>query len=197
MTNSFHEVRFPASLSQKSRGGPVRAVDVLTLASGAEERNAIWAGARRVYSMSVGLSAVEDLRELLAFYEARGGALYGFRFKDPLDFGVLNGAIGVGDGVQASFQLSKGTRIITKPVAGTVRVFVNGVQKTLTTHFTVDVTTGIVSFTAGNIPADGAAITASFEFDVPVRFDVEQLDINFSQLSAGDALRIKLVEVVQ
>jgi uncharacterized protein (TIGR02217 family) len=86
-------------------------------------------------------------------------------------------------------------RAINKPVAGSVRVAVAGVEATAGTAFTVDTTTGIVTFLAGHIPPDGAAITAGFQFDVPVRFDTDYLEIDHAAFAAGAIPKIPLVEI--
>jgi uncharacterized protein (TIGR02217 family) len=83
-------------------------------------------------------------------------------------------------------------RAITRPVAGTVRVAVNGIE---TARFTVNAATGIVTFNAGSIPAAGAAVTAGFEFDVPARFDTDSLSINLANFAAGDIPEIPVVEI--
>ena len=82
---------------------------------------------------------------------------------------------------------------ITKPVAGTIVVAVNGVAET---HFSVDPMTGLVTFQAGHIPASGAAVTAGFEFDVAARFDTDLLKINLNHFAAGDIPDIPIVEIL-
>ena len=100
----------------------------------------------------------------------------------------------------ATFQLVKRygsglrdhVRVISKPVAGSVVVAVNG---TPTANFTLDATAGLVTFLAGSIPGVGVEVTAGFEFDVPVRFDTDQLSINLQNFAAGDIPEIPVVEV--
>ncbi len=82
----FHEIRFPANLSFGASGGPERRTEVVTLANGYEERNTPWAHARRRYDAGLGLSALDDLAVLIAFFEARQGQLIGFRWKDWSDY---------------------------------------------------------------------------------------------------------------
>ena len=59
--------------------------------------------------------------------------------------------------------------------------------------WTVDTTNGQVTFSSA--PADGAAITAGFQFDVPVRFDTDKLAINLTNFAAGEVPAIPLVEI--
>jgi uncharacterized protein (TIGR02217 family) len=209
---SFHEIRFPTAISRAAHGGPERRTDVVVLGSGAEERNARWADSRRSYNAGWGIKSLDDLHTVIAFFEERRGKLHGFRWRDPTDYKscppeatptALDQQIGIGNGATASFQLAKryGTgfnpwiRTIRKPVAGTVLVAVAGVVQTVGTHYTVDHTTGIVTFLAGHIPASGAAVTAGFEFDVPVRFDTDKLEINIQGVRHGAIPSIPIVEI--
>lgn len=210
---SFHEIRFPTAISFHSSGGPERKTEIVTLGSGFEERNAVWANSRRRYDVGYGVKTLDDLHAVIGFFEARMARLYGFRLKDFSDFkscapgasvSPTDQAIGTGDGSEAQFQLVKTyisgsaswVRTINKPVSGTVRVAVAGVEKTITTHFTVDTATGIITFTAGNIPTVGQAITAGFEFDTPVRFDTDSLVINLANFQAGEIPSIPLAEIL-
>ena len=76
---SFHEVRFPTNLSFGSTGGPERRTDIVTMNSGHEERNSTWADSRRKYDAGIALRSLNDLQDIIAFFEARHGRLYGFR----------------------------------------------------------------------------------------------------------------------
>lgn len=208
---SFLEVRFPVTVSYGSGGGPGRETQIAQAASGYEERNTPFADARRRYNAGVGLRKLNQLHQVLSFFEECRGELHGFRWKDWSDYKScppetavtpLDQSIGTGDGSTAAFQLvvtygatNPYVRTIKKPVAGTVRVAVAGAEKTITTHFTVDTATGIVTFTGGNIPTVGQAITAGFEFDVPARFDASRLDINVARFEAGEIPSIPVVEI--
>ncbi len=203
---TFHEIRFPTALAFHSTGGPERKTEIVTLGSGFAERNAVWANSRRRYDAGYGVRSLGDLHAVIAFFEARQGRLYGFRFKDGSDFkscapdgsaSPFDQALGTGDGHATVFQLAKAypsgpaswTRVIAKPVAGTVRVAVAGVERM--SGFTVDTTTGLVTFAA----APTGTLTAGFEFDVPVRFDTDRLSINLSSFAAGEIPSIPLVEI--
>ena len=211
MPADFHEIRFPLDVSLGSRGGPVRRTDIVTLASGREHRNARWAHARRRYDAGLGVRTLDALHAVIAFFEERRGRLHGFRFRDRVDHrsgppsravGPLDQRIGTGDAATRSFPLVKlygtgGTayaRPIAKPVAGSVRVAIAGVEQAVGTGFSCDPATGLVTFPAP--PPDGAAITAGFAFDVPVRFDTDELEIDLSAFEAGEIPRIPLVEIV-
>jgi len=206
---NFHEIRFPTAIAFHSTGGPERKTEIVTLGSGFEERNAVWANSRRRYDVGSGVKTLDDLSSTIAFFEARLGRLYGFRFKDFADFkscapgasvSPLDQTIGTGDGATAEFQLIKTyisgpanwVRKIAKPVDGTVRVAVAGVEAM--SGWSVDTTTGRVTFMSP--PADGAAITAGYEFDCAVRLDTDALAINLASFAAGEIPSIPIVEVL-
>lgn len=206
---AFDDIRFPTAISRGASGGPERRTEIVVTGSGREERNSRWADSRRRYEAGFGIKSLNDLHEVIRFFEERRGRLHGFRWKDHTDFKscppqsqvtALDQSIGTGSGTAAAFQLVKryGTglrdyvRTITKPVAGTVTVAVNGV---VSGNVTVNALTGLVTFAAGHIPASGAAITAGFEFDVPVRFDTDRLAINLDHFSAGEIPQIPVVEL--
>jgi uncharacterized protein (TIGR02217 family) len=182
------------------------------LASGHEERNTRWADSRRRYNAGTGLRSLADLHTLIGFFEERRGRLYGFRWRDRGDWkscapdatpAAGDQAIGTGDGETATFQLVKRyggdiapyLRTIAKPVGGSVLVAVDDVEQTAGTAFAVDTATGVVTFAEGHVPADGAAVTAGFAFDVPARFDTDRLDINLATFEAGDVPAIPVVEI--
>ena len=206
----FHEVRFPASLSFGSIGGPERRTDVVTLANGFEERNTPWAHSRRRYDAGLGMRSLDDVETLIAFFEARRGQMYAFRWKDWADYKsgsakeevtYQDQVIALGDGVRTAFQLVKTyrsgefsyARPIAKPVKGSVRIGVEQDEMQEGVDFEIDPTTGIVTF---NRPPDQEmAVTAGFEFDVPVRFDTDRIQTSVASFQAGDVPNVPVVEV--
>lgn len=209
MPTDFHEIRFPLDVALGSRGGPTRRTDIVALASGREHRNARWADSRRRYDAGLGIRTADALHAVLVFFEERRGRLIGFRFRDRVDDrscppsgtpSPSDQPIGTGDGSRTQFQLGKRyglgstgwTRGIAKPVAGTVRVAVGGVERL--SGFGCDPATGIVTFASA--PAAGAAVTAGFRFDVPVRFDTDTLEIDLAAFEAGQIPSVPLVEIV-
>ncbi|MEQ6204279.1 DUF2460 domain-containing protein [Sulfitobacter sp. HNIBRBA2951] len=207
---SFHEVQFPTALSFGALGGPQRRVDVVTLANGYEERNTPWAHSRRVYDAGVGLRSLDDVEAVIAFYEARFGKMFGFRWKDWSDYksGLPSAKvdrqdqqIALGDGVTTQFQLIKTyrsgghtyARPIKKPVQGSVIIAVEQDDKQDTIDYTVDDTTGLITF---NHPPDpDTRVFAGYEFDVPVRFDSDSLLTNMATFNAGQVPDIPVREV--
>ncbi len=207
---SFHEVLFPAALSFGSSGGPERRTEIISLASGFEERNTTWAHSRRRYDAGLGVRHLDDVHNVIAFFEARRGMLHGFRWKDWADYkscapsegvGPFDQPLGVGDGVATAFQIKKTyasgptgyERIIAKPMAGTVRIAKDGVELAVGDDFNVDVTTGTITLTEA--PAAGAVLTAGFEFHVPARFDTDRIEVNLAAFEVGEIPSIPIIEV--
>lgn len=205
---AFHEIRFPDDISRGARGGPERRTQIVELTSGNEERNASWANSRRRYDVSYGVRRADDLAAVVAFFEARNGRLHGFRFKDWGDYksclpsqsiAPSDQGLGIGDGVQTVFPLIKTyvsgaqswSRAIAKPVAGTVRIAFDGVERA--SGWSVDTTTGEVTF--AHPPDPGVLVTAGFTFDVPVRFDTDLLDVTLDIERLGSITSIPLLEI--
>jgi uncharacterized protein (TIGR02217 family) len=210
---SFHDVLFPLPISFGATGGPERRIEVAKLTSGKEQRNARQAHSRRQYDAGTGVRSIDDLKEIIRFFEARRGKLTAFRFRDPFDNAsrddgaavtAADQVLGAGNGTQDRFKLVKTygsgadayARPIRKPVAGSLRVSVNGVEKVLTTHFSFDDATGEVVFVPGSVPASGQSVAAGYEFHVPVRFDLDHLSVSLTAFKAGQVPTIPLAEVL-
>jgi len=207
---NFHEIRFPASLSFGSLGGPERRTDVVTLADAFEERHTPWAHSRRRYDAGLGMRSLEDVETLIAFFEARQGQMFGFRWKDWSDFkSCAAGAeprfddqvIAQADGISTNFALRKTYRSgsfeyhrpIAKPVSGTVRIGIEQDEMQEGIDYTVDLASGLISFVQA--PPEQTEISAGFEFDVPVRFDTDRIQTSMASFQAGDVPNVPVVEV--
>ena len=166
---------------------------ILTSAGGAEARNVAWAEARTAYDVGPGLRSEADMATLLAFFRARMGAARGFRLRDPFDSEAVGERLGVGDGIARRFALVKSygaaVRRITRPVAGSVSVAVDGVA---VAGFSVVAGGWVVLDFA---PTSGAVVIAGFAFDVPVRFAEDRLSVARATFLAGVAASVPLVEV--
>jgi uncharacterized protein (TIGR02217 family) len=197
---AFHEVQFPPDISYGVTGGPEYSTDVVITGSGYEQRNINWSQARCRYQAAHGVKSEDQMRRLLAFFRARRGKAYGFRFKDWLDFRGKGECIGTGDGKTTTFQLIKtyiddggytDVRKIRKPVVGTVKVYIAGIQQQ--SNWSANFTNGIITFASA--PAQGAVITADFEFDVPVRFDTDHCPQSIKDWNIYGWDNIPLVEI--
>lgn len=199
---SFHEVRLPARLAFGSTGGVERRTEITTLASGFERRSTPWTMGRRRYLIGANLRSLDDMAELTAFFEARRGRLFGFRFRDFADFkscgpggtpAATDQVIGAGDGTRTVFQLAKAygdvTRPIAKPVEGTVLVAVEGEV----VEAEVNMETGEMTLDAA--PDVGSVVTAGFLFDTPVRFDADRIEVTLESFGAGRMAAVPLIEV--
>lgn len=196
--------RFPEDISFGSRGGPEFSTSVLMLASGYEQRNKNWVSALHKYNCAYGIKTREQMDTLREFFFARGGRFRGFRFKDWADYQAGATTLSVqGDGLETQFQLEKSytsgsvtyVRNLIKPVDGTLSgVSVDGVPQTVTTHYTVNYNTGIITFITP--PANGVDIAfTAVEFDVPVRFEIDFLDAEWEFWETQSVPNIPLIEV--
>lgn len=175
----FHEVQFPPKVAYGASGGAEFNTSVATTFAGFEQRNINWQKARGRWDVSTGLKTKADMDVVQAFFRARYGKAYGFRFKDWSDYQALGQTLGTGNGTQTAFQLAKTytsgaysySREIRKPVSGTVKIYLNSVLQSA--GFTMDHTTGVAAFSAA--PGAGVIVSADFDFDVPVRFDTDAL----------------------
>ncbi|OJH31550.1 hypothetical protein Wxf_02439 [Wolbachia endosymbiont of Armadillidium vulgare] len=195
---SFTEIRFPENISYGSTGGPEFSTDVVTTHNGCEQHNVNWSHARARYNIAYGVRSNEQLTELITFFQARKGKAIGFRFKDWSDFTVVNQEIGIGDDKKTTFQLiktyisekDKHTRTIKKPVHDTIKIYLDGEE---TEKYSINHSTGEITFMKP--PAKGTIIIASFEFDVPVRFDTDYLNASIDDYGSNSWNNIPLVEV--
>ncbi len=202
---SFHNVRLPVEIERGAQGGPMFDTTVLELSSGHEQRNINWQQTRAKYNISYGISHKEELEAVIRFFYARWGRAYGFRFKDWADYEVPIQVLALGDGVTKSFQAFKrytdGTytydRPLTKLVADTTEVFVEGVP----VSFTVDIDTGIITLASAPAATGGSGsggeevVSFLCEFDVPVRFNDDSLNVTMELWNVGTIPAIELVEV--
>lgn len=205
----FHDVSLPNDFAKGAKGGPNFHTTVLTLSGGKEKRNVDWAIARATYSVGYGIRDIALVQQLIDFFYARFGKAYTFRMRHWADYqipfpGRSAQVLGTGDGVAAAFQIVKaygdaaGTyvRTITKPVnSGTIRVLVDGVQKTEGTDFDVGYTTGIITFRSGHLPPSGKVVSLAYcEFDNQVRFDVDAMAVSQDQVLSGAWDGVDLIE---
>lgn len=214
---SFEEVQFPTDISYGSTGGPLFQTTIAVQSAGHEKRNIDWAQARYKYDAAYGVKTQADMESLIQFFQAMAGRAVGFRFKDPLDYkscslsssiastdqvckNTVTGAY-VGDGSTTTFQImktySQGTqnrrREIKKPVSGTVVVALDGAPQTASPlGWSVDTTTGIITFTAA--PGNNVVVTAGYEFDVPCRFDTDSISARWVDYQLLDT-SVPIVEI--
>lgn len=188
MASSFLEVRFPTNIRRAPKGGPMFNTHVFKSDAGVEQRNQVWSLPLATYKIGAGIQSVDDWEAIKSFFYAMRGRLTGFRFKDWTDFKSCDvdetpawddQTIGTGNGafqLKKTYNVSGNTfaRNITKPVAGTVKVGWDGAEKG--SGWSIDYTTGIVTVTGAEPISPDATITAGFEYDVPVRFDTDELD---------------------
>jgi uncharacterized protein (TIGR02217 family) len=190
----FRDISFPPYVARGATGGPSFSTNVVTLASGAEERNILWANARGKWNISTGIRTRGQMLDVIAFFHVVKGRAYSFRLKDWNDYDAADQLMV--EITPTVWQLVKRydiggfqhVRTITKLVVGTVTVKVGGSP---VTPAGIDYLTGQVAFAS----APGSNPTASFEFDVPVRFDTDHLPVQANAWDQQVVSQIDLVEV--
>jgi uncharacterized protein (TIGR02217 family) len=200
----FDDVLFPLDIGMAATVSPGFSTNIVTSASGHEFRNANWSQARLRFDAGPGVRGDAEMESLLAFFRARRGPAVAFRFRDPYDHSssgmtsppaATDQPIGTGDGILDRFELTKtyGTgeqRRITRPVPGSVRVALDGVE--VSSGWTLE-PLGVIRFAGA--PEAGLSVTAGFEFDVPVRFSEDQIEVNRATFLAGEAPSVPLIEI--
>lgn len=199
MATGFYEIQFPTAISYGSIGGPEFSTEIIRLSNGHEVRNVNWSYPLENWDVAYGVKSRNDLLTLLDFFYVVRGRAYGFRFKNHDDYSVTGQTLGSGDSDETEFQLIKTytyggetfDRKITKPVSGTVDVFLDSVQQS-ESEVSIDTTTGIITFSSA--PSSGEVVTATFEFDIPARFDVDFLPMTLESYEARSTA-IPVVEI--
>lgn len=209
MVDFIETPRFPEDISYGSSGGPGFKTEVFEGYGGIEQRGQIWSRARARYNAMHGIRNIEDMDLVRAFFYATRGRAVGFRYKDHSDYQLTNELIGTGDGADRFWNIIKTyggsttnpyVRRIFKPVEGTISVTVGGAPVTFGTpannRVSCDLTTGILTFGTDIIPAAAAAIRVTCEFDVPVRFDTDAMDVVHDAWQTETWSQIPLVELL-
>ncbi|MBP8297743.1 MAG: DUF2460 domain-containing protein [Burkholderiales bacterium] len=203
---AFHDKRFPDLIAVGAQGGPEASTSIAESAGGNEQRNGNWSSPRLRFNVGTGLKDGAGIAELIAFFRLRLGRLHGFRFKDWSDYTMERQTIGATDGSDATWQIFKtysdGTysanRTITKPVSGTVRCWVDNVERALgagATQFQVNLLTGVITLGSTLAALSAKTIEAACEFDVPARFDTDNLPINLDAFEIGQAPDVPVIEI--
>lgn len=203
---AFDSVRLPDFVERGASGGPRFKTTVLTLSSGFERRNSDWSQTRGEWDVGYGIQSVKPLREVINFFYARNGRARAFRFKDWTDYQLERQSIGQTDTTTNTFQVFRRyesgavgfNRILTKIVAGTVSVWVNDVainEGPGADEYQIDVETGIVTLGGTLSGQDGTEVEVACEFDVPVRFANDALDITADLADVVGILQIPIIEI--
>jgi len=210
MIEFLESPRFPDPIAMHSSSSTEFKTDVVVLNNGFEQRNAKWSHPLHRYDVASGIKNEADLSVILHFFNSVRGRFIGFRFKDWLDYSsapilgkpitATDQLIGVGDGQQREFPLIKTyqagvlsqVRHIHKPVENTVLVAING---NIDSRFRVNTANGVIVLPENcDPPCSGDLITAGFEFDVPCRFDTDQLSIGLQFQNLG-SFSVPLIEI--
>lgn len=203
---TIDDVRLPETIEEGAEGGPEFSTSVATSSGGNEQRTANWSLPRGRWTVGYGVQDVTEYQALQGFFWARRGRLRGFRFKDWADYQMPRQTIGTTNGALAAFQIAKTytsgptsiARRITRPVSGTVRCWVNNVERTIGgggTQFQVNLITGVITLGSTLVATTGQAIEVQCDFDVPVRFDADYLPVRLDAFQIGAWPGVVIVEL--
>lgn len=208
---TFHDIELPRKYSFGSSVSEIGNTAVLQLSGGQEQRIERWNGTRILANLGFGLRDYAELQELLVFKRARGHRAHTFRFWNPFDFSTGAGnspsntstsevsssdvLLATGDGTTVAFQLVKrytsgfetNVKTVTKPIEGTVKVAVAGVDLVLDTDFTVNYETGVITIT-GTAPSALEDVTAGFQYNEEVRFESDELAVKVDSFKRGEVV---------
>lgn len=181
---------------------PIFRTRVQEVVSGKETRASFMAYPLWKFRLSYSIlraGAEEELQTMLDFFLARRGKYDSFLYTDPNDSSVTDQPFGTGDGTAAAFQLVRAVKSggFTEPVQnvnGAPVIKVAGVTKTAGTHYNIG-STGIVTFTAGNIPTSGQALTWTGNYYFRVRFMQDEAEFNEFLYKLFDLKRIEFLSV--
>ena len=196
---NFYEISFPDNISVGAVGGPLFATTISVANNKNEVRSSNWSTGRNLYKINCNVLSDSQIADLLSLFNICRGKAVGFRLKDYSDFVAISSIIATGDGVIKIFQLVKQynfggysyTKIIYKPVINSVKLYVNNVQ--IQTGFSIDFSTGIITFLQPLVV--NAFLTADFNFDVPVRFNTDNLDIIYNGKNKSAIQNLELIEI--
>jgi uncharacterized protein (TIGR02217 family) len=209
---SFNDMLFPVDISYGSKGGPQFNTEVIEISSGFESRNINWSQARAKYDISYGVKTGEQLEALISFFNNAGGKAYSFKYKDWSDFQVINQVCppstlwpDPGYSYQLQKVYSSGgynyTRYIYLPFINidqsNILVYVDGVLQPGNWDAFDVWGPGILYF--DEPLSESAIVTATYEFFVLVRFDIDKLPISLDNYNAAGTYfggaSIPLIEV--
>lgn len=195
MSNAFDNVRLPVDIERGAVGGPAYKTTIISMASGRERRNQDWEIPLSSFNIGYGIQDRDDMENVYTFFHARGGMARGFRFRNWLDFKVIDTPVGLITGQPLQRQIVRlypdavnpQLRIVAYPVPDTLKVYVNQI---ITEAYTL-LDGGILQF-----PTDpGPDVIATCEFDIPVRFNTDKLDVRLNTYRAGEVPSIQVVEL--
>jgi len=199
---AFVEARFPDDISWGSVGGSQFRTTIVESAGGYEQRNIDWEGRRGKWNVAHGAKTAVQMDRLIEWFHAMRGRAHGFRFRDHRDYTAESEWIGDGDGVETDFQLIKTYTIetesyvhtISKPVDGTIKIYLDGVEQDEGVDWTLDYTTGLVTMAVAPLLAGPEVLTWAGEYDVPVRFDSDEMNVSddFEDVASWD---LSVVEI--
>jgi len=190
-------MRFPEDISYGATGGPSFNTEIIRVVSGAEKRNRLWSIPQYRFECAHGVKSQAQLDILLDFFYDVGGKATAFRFKNWAEYVLTKTNSEIQRPVTATLKVFKNyssySRRITKIVDGTFKLYADDVL--VTTGYTVDIDTGIITLSSPGSYAGGVVFTCEAEYDFWVRFDTDQMLYSIDNINSYSWGQIPLVEV--
>jgi uncharacterized protein (TIGR02217 family) len=192
-------VRLPTNVEKGVRGGPQFNTTVVRTDGGLTSTNQNWAYPLYRGQVAYAIQTREDLEEVIEFFWARRGRMYGFLFKDWSDYTFTTETLGTGDGVEDQFQVIRTysdtvrpfSRPLFHPIEDTMTVYLNGVAQAGSAWSLLS--GGIVDFSTP--PGAGVVVTASGEFNIGVQFDTDVLETEMTLYNVGSIPSLPIMEI--
>ena len=199
----FVNRQFPECVSYGSSGGPGFKTGIFEVDSGLTQTEIQWERIRARYNANFDHVPPEDIARVEDFFYGMKGKAIAFRYKDWSDYTISNQNFMVGDGVTTSFQIFKRytsggftyDRMIKAPRSGSYAVALNGAQLILDQDYWVNELAGTIVFRNAP-PPDALGTIIQGEFDVPVRFDTDTLDVSFDEFRQLNVSSLPMIEVL-
>jgi uncharacterized protein (TIGR02217 family) len=196
----FYEINFPNSIAFNSINSIYFDTNLVKSKNGTEQRSGNRDYPLLHFKVFNTFKNKKEIDQILTLFRMVRGKLNGFRLRDWLDYRVENQIMGVGDGESKIFQMKKAYQIggyitvrdIVKPVQDTVNVFINQVNCNSLIQ-SIDYARGLVSFLEP--PSENEMITFECEFDVPVRFKSDELNVVLIGKDSYEINNLELVEI--
>jgi len=194
-------VLFPSlpGLSWGSTREPIWKTKAASSASGMEQRAGYMSYPLYRLKLSyefLRAGAEAELQTLVGFFNQRGGDLDSFLLLDPSDSVATDQQFGTGDGSTTVFRLGRTLGGAYEPVSatsGTPTIKVDGITQTVTTDYTLDANTALVTFTTA--PAADAVLTWSGTHLRRVRFERSSLEFKEFLQDLWEAKTLSLMTV--
>lgn len=200
----FIDIKFPDSVSYTSIGGPQFSTKITSLRTGGEIRSPQWETSKSKYVINQVFKTKEQIDEIVAIFYIVKGKAYSFRFKDWMDFSATKQKISkvvTSTETENILQIEKSYEFNNNTISRKITKIVPNSEIVYYQDNILNKDTYIIDNTNGTLTIENSIdielLCISFEFDVEVRFDIDNLHISFSKdMALFNSNNILLVETI-